>query len=118
MGAESGSDSDDNLEQKEINLAEVKLSCVLKENDFETHWLEVSGVFCYTAIKNDNEVWLYTTRVLPRIIILSSGYNIVYFFTSQLRLTTPISIVKRSRVLRLSGDPPLGRTLHYSRWVT
>lgn len=38
----SDSDSDDNLEQEEINLAETRLSGVLKETDYEPNWLEVN----------------------------------------------------------------------------
>lgn len=38
----NSSGSDDNLEEEEVTLAERRLSCVLKENDFEPHWLKVN----------------------------------------------------------------------------
>lgn len=40
----SESDGGDNLEQEEINLAETRLSGVLKENDYEPYWLETNEV--------------------------------------------------------------------------
>ena len=42
ISEESGSDGADNLEQEEIELAEKKLSGVLMEADYESHWPEVN----------------------------------------------------------------------------